>query len=123
MKVRRFRVDLQKALLAWGARTPVTRLQVVNEAWPDPDLQHHELGSRLPLRYCSVCTDPPTKKGKVLGEISGNSQSTEAQKWRKARFGCVKCVATCIDSGCFTKHCNTTNISYNLWIASQPEGT
>jgi len=116
MQVRRFRVDLQRALLTRGVQIPVKRQQTVIEAWLDPDLdpdlQHHELGSRLPLRYCSVCTDPPTKKRKVLGEISGNSQSTEAQKRRKTRFGCVKCgVATCIDSGCFTKHCNTTNIS------------
>jgi hypothetical protein len=83
---------------------------------PNPDLQHHELISWLPLQYYSVCTNPPTKKRKrtALGEISGNSQgisrSTDAQKRRKTRFGCVKCgVATCNENGCFQKHCNTTN--------------
>jgi len=112
-EVRRFRVDLQKALLARGARIPVKRQHTAINARPDPELQHHELRSGLPLRYCSVCTTPPDHKRKraVFCEISGNSGSTEAQKRRKTTFGCIACdVATCKDGRCFKEHCITTNI-------------
>jgi hypothetical protein len=76
-EARRFRVDLQKALLERCVRIPVKRQQTAIKARPDPDLQHHELGSQLPLRYCSVCKEPPSIKRKrvVLGDISGNSKS------------------------------------------------
>jgi hypothetical protein len=102
-------------LLARSVRIPTKRQEAAAPTIPNLDL-HHELRSQLPLRYCSVCTKPPTKKRKrtVLGKIISNSQSisksTEAQKRRKTRFGCVKCgVATCNENGCFQKHCNTTN--------------
>jgi hypothetical protein len=106
-------VDLQKALLERSARIPPKHTQALDTS-PDPELQHHELVSQLPLQYCSVCTDPPVKKQKqvVLGEISDNSKSKDVQKRQKTRFGCLKYgVATCKDNGCFIKHCNTTNIS------------
>jgi len=126
---RRFRVDLQKALLERSVQMPVKRPQIAPvpapplvlakrlytaKTIPDQEQQHHELVSGLPQRYCSICTDPPSRKRKreVLGEISSNSKSTDAQKRRKTRFGCIKCgIATCKDNGCFEKHCNTTNLS------------
>jgi len=113
-KVRQFRVDLQKALLARGARIPGKYQKPAITARPHPELQCHELRSQLPLRYCSVCTDPPNRKRKrpVLDEISGNSQSKKAQKRKKTTFGCITCdVAICKDGECFKKHYNTTNVS------------
>ena len=59
------------------------------------------------------------QKRQVLDNISGNCRSIDAQKRRKTTFGCIKCgIPTCKDNGCFTKHCNTTNILWKLWITS-----
>src|SRR5450432_1473792 len=87
-EVRRFRVDLQKALLERSVRIQPKRLPALG-AIPDPEIQHYEHISGLPQRYCS---DPPIKKRRrqVLGDISGNCKSTDAQKRRKTRFGCIK---------------------------------
>ena len=95
-----------------AALAPAKRLYVA-ETIRDWEQHHYKLQSQLPLRYCSVCTVPPTKKQKrvVLGEISGNSTSMEAQKRWKTTFRYIGCrVATFNNSSCFAKHCNTTNI-------------
>jgi hypothetical protein len=79
---RRFRMDLQKALLERSVWTPVKRPQIAPvpapllvlakrlytaETIPDQEQQHYELVSRLPQRYCSICTDPPSRKRKRGG--------------------------------------------------------
>jgi hypothetical protein len=113
-EVRRFRVDLQKALLKRSVRIPVKHQQTAIQALPDLDLQHHELGSRLPLRYCSVCTDPLSTKRKrvVLGDISDNSRSKNTQKRHKTTYRCVRCgLAICKEGKCYIEHCNTTSLS------------
>jgi hypothetical protein len=106
-KVRRFRIDLQKALFERCHQ--ISEQQRTFEARSNLERQHH-LKSGLPLRYCSVCEDPPSQKRKrsILGEIPGNSRSTKAQKRRKTTFGCKECgSALCKDGNCFGIHCDS----------------
>jgi hypothetical protein len=80
-EVRRFRVDLQKALLKRSVRIQPKRLQTLLPS-PDPEIQHHKLVSGLLQWYCAICTDPPNRKRKrqALGNISSNCRSTDARK-------------------------------------------
>ena len=104
-----FRTAIIKECFTIARQSHIKRKRTAIADVPNKDIEkEHSLKRREIRQDCVVCKKEgiPTKKRRILGEISANTQSNSVQKGcrRTTAFGCEVCdVPLCKDNGCWQR--------------------